>query len=106
MGRIYQCLAEKESQISNKCKTRLAELRATGGECKEDIEKFCASVPHAKGKLAQCLTEHLNELSEACKNLAPGAKGGPAPVAAPAAAAAVPKAPETAAPAAADAGPR
>src|SRR5438105_4935415 len=34
-GRIYKCLAEKEQELSSNCKARLAELRATGGECKE-----------------------------------------------------------------------
>ena len=54
-GRLYRCLAEKEAELSNTCKKRLAELRASGAECKADIEKFCASVPHTRGKLAECL---------------------------------------------------
>ncbi len=101
MGRIYKCLAEKESELSNSCKKRLAELRATGGECKEDIEKFCASVPHSRGKLAECLTQHHDELSEGCKALSAKAKGATPSTSAPAAA--PPKAPEAGG---ADAGPR
>src|SRR5262249_50806376 len=97
---------------------------ATGGECKEDIQKFCASVPHAKGRLAQCLTEHHDQLSEGCKALSAQAKGAtaaapaaaaaaaggvapPAPAAAPAAPpAAAPNAPDSATAPAADAGAR
>jgi hypothetical protein len=65
------------------------EIRTTGGgECKDDIAKFCASVPHAKGLLAKCLEQHLNELSDACKALASKAtaSGAAAPGGAPAAA--------------------
>ena len=36
-GRIYKCLTEKEQELSNSCKARLAELRATGGECKRRL---------------------------------------------------------------------
>src|SRR5262249_4435779 len=91
-GRIYRCLADKESELSNNCKARLNELRATGGECKEDIAKFCADVPHTKGKLAQCLTAHHAELSDGCKALSAHAKAATASATAPAAAA--PKAQE------------
>jgi len=41
-GRIYRCLAEKEQELSRNCRKRLTELRSTGGECKDDIDKFCA----------------------------------------------------------------
>ena len=110
MGRVYQCLTEKENELSNSCKARLANLRATGGECKADIEKFCASVPHTRGMLAKCLSEHHDELSEGCKTLSARAKGGAAPtaaVAAPATApAAAPAAPSAPASAPTDAGKR
>lgn len=92
MGRLYQCLTEKENELSNSCKARLANLRATGGECKGDIEKFCASVPHTRGMLAKCLSEHHDELSEGCKTLSVRAKGGAPPTAAVAAPATVPAA--------------
>lgn len=106
-----RCLAEKEAELSNTCKKRLAELRSSGAECKDDIEKFCASVPHTRGKLAECLFSHHDELSEGCKALSAKAKAAastpaaatPAavstpPAAAPAPTAATPaKAPEPAA---------
>lgn len=37
------------------------------GACKADIQKFCASVPHEKGQVRSCLTEHSADLSDACK---------------------------------------
>ena len=96
-GRLYKCLAEKESELSNTCKARLTELRATGGQCKADIEKFCASIPHTRGKLAQCLSEHHAELSEGCKTMAVPGKAAAAASSAPPPAAAAATPPATAA---------
>jgi hypothetical protein len=66
----------------------MTELRTTGGECKEDIAKLCASVPHTKGMLAKCLEQHHDQLSEGCKALSTKARSAAAASsAAPAAAA-------------------
>lgn len=35
--------------------------------CAEEIEKFCKDVKPGEGRIAKCLKEHENELSEACK---------------------------------------
>jgi len=62
----------------------MTEIRTTGGgECKDDIAKFCATVPQARGMLAKCLDQHHAELSEGCKALASkaGAAAGAAPAA-------------------------
>jgi hypothetical protein len=37
------------------------------GACKADVEKFCAGVEHAKGKIHECLTQHQADLSDTCK---------------------------------------
>jgi len=67
----------------------MTELRTTGGECKDDIAKLCASVPHTKGMLAKCLEQHHDQLSEGCKALSTKARSAAAASsAAPAAAAA------------------
>ena len=34
--------------------------------CKSDVEKFCGSVEHGKGKIRGCLQEHMTDLQEAC----------------------------------------
>jgi hypothetical protein len=35
--------------------------------CKDDKMKFCKDVKAAGGKVADCLEQHMNELSDACK---------------------------------------
>jgi hypothetical protein len=53
----------------------MTEIRTTGGaECKDDIAKFCATVPQARGMLAKCLDQHHDELSAGCKALASKAR--------------------------------
>lgn len=38
-----------------------------GGNCKADIEKFCKNVQPGQGRIVQCMKQHENELSHACK---------------------------------------
>ena len=35
--------------------------------CKDDRDKFCADVKAAGGKVAECLEQHVKELSPDCK---------------------------------------
>ncbi len=44
-----------------------APAAAGKGACKADVQKFCADVEHAKGKIHECLTQHAADLSDACK---------------------------------------
>jgi cysteine rich repeat protein len=45
-----------------------ADVSAQGrGPCAEDAAKFCKDVQPGKGRMAQCLKEHENELSPSCK---------------------------------------
>ena len=37
------------------------------GACKADVQKFCNGVEHANGKIRACLTEHVTDLSDTCK---------------------------------------
>ncbi len=37
------------------------------GPCTEDVAKFCKDIQPGGGRMAQCLKEHQNELSSACK---------------------------------------
>jgi hypothetical protein len=79
----------------------MTEIRTTGGECKDDIAKFCASTPHTKGMLAKCLEEHHDQLGDACKALSSKARGAASAAPVPAGgAAAAPAAAATTAPAA------
>ncbi|HEX9136877.1 MAG TPA: cysteine rich repeat-containing protein, partial [Nitrospirota bacterium] len=45
-----------------------ADVFAQGhGPCAEDAAKYCKDVQPGQGRMAQCLKEHGNELSAACK---------------------------------------
>ncbi len=45
-----------------------ADVFAQGsGPCAEDAAKYCKDVQPGQGRMAQCLKEHENELSAACK---------------------------------------
>ena len=35
--------------------------------CKPDIARFCSQVPPGQGRIKACMKEHLQELSEPCK---------------------------------------
>lgn len=37
------------------------------GPCAEDVAKLCKEVQHGGGRMMDCLKEHENELSSACK---------------------------------------
>jgi hypothetical protein len=37
------------------------------GACSADIQKFCADVEHGKGKIRECLKQHIADLVGPCK---------------------------------------
>ena len=41
--------------------------RAVLQACKPDIARFCSQVPPGQGRIKACMKEHLQELSEPCK---------------------------------------
>jgi pyruvate dehydrogenase E2 component (dihydrolipoamide acetyltransferase) len=107
-GAILACLGDKSGKLSHACKSRLETLKkdylASAADCEPDIEKFCATVPHAGGKVMACLKKHAKDLSAPCVALAARLKEtalAPHGSAAAAAAAAAPAAAAAAAPAAA-----
>ena len=38
-----------------------------GTNCKADIAKYCANVPHGTGAVPACLAKHKDKLTTACK---------------------------------------
>jgi hypothetical protein len=72
---IAQCLREHAAELSAACRER---MQAAGGRtgqsrgelrdaCGSDVQTFCNDVQPGGGGLAQCLREHLAELSPECK---------------------------------------
>lgn len=50
--------------------TAQASAQQKPSPCAEDAAKFCKGVQQGGGRIAQCLKEHANELSAACKSQA------------------------------------
>ena len=44
-----------------------AGARAVLQTCKPDIAQFCSQVPPGQGRIKACMKEHLQQLSEPCK---------------------------------------
>jgi Cysteine rich repeat len=41
--------------------------RAVLQACKPDIARFCSQVPPGQGRIKACMKDHIQELSEPCK---------------------------------------
>ena len=41
--------------------------RAVLQACKPDIRQFCSQVPPGQGRIKACMKDHMQELSEPCK---------------------------------------
>jgi Cysteine rich repeat len=71
-GRIAQCLAQHEADLSAACKQKRDSFREQTEEiraaCEGDARKFCAGVEPGGGRIARCLQQHANELSDACRS--------------------------------------
>ncbi|HXX29775.1 MAG TPA: cysteine rich repeat-containing protein [Myxococcaceae bacterium] len=83
---IAQCLDSQQDKLSAACKAQIdarkAKAEAARQACQPDVEKFCSNVPQGGGQVMQCLRQHQNELSDACKAAHQG-KRGPPPAAQP-----------------------
>jgi hypothetical protein len=70
-GRIMQCMKEHENELSPACKERIAEMKKGAQEvreaCQEDVLKLCKDIEPGGGRIINCLREHENDLSPACK---------------------------------------
>ena len=87
-GRLVTCLLANTSKLSPACQQVLEEHRQRGSKrrtpgkgkaawarsCMGDIKKLCAGVPAGAGRIAECLTQHQSELSDACKAVFPPKK--------------------------------
>ena len=70
-GRIAACLKQHEPDLSAGCRQRIAEAKEEGKElaaaCKPDAEKLCPGVQPGQGRVADCLKQHQDQLSGACR---------------------------------------
>lgn len=69
-GRVLECLARKESQLSPTCKTAMAPVKphiiAWRDACGTDIDQHCSTLPPTSIML-NCLGAHWSTLQPSCK---------------------------------------
>lgn len=76
-GRLLACLFAYDDKLSGQCEFALYNAavrleRALGtiayvvSECDDEIESHCTDVAAGEGRIAQCLVDHRDDLSEAC----------------------------------------
>jgi hypothetical protein len=78
-GRVLACLYAFEDKVSDQCayavydaalqlEQAVAALKYAAGQCKDDLQKFCADVKPGKGRGLQCITKNEKDVSQACKD--------------------------------------
>lgn len=76
-GRILACLYAHEDKLSGQCQYALYDaavrlerainaITYVANECRADIESTCAGVQAGEGRIAQCLDENRDSLSDTC----------------------------------------
>lgn len=76
-GRVLACLYAHSDKLSGKCEYALYDaatqlerfidaLSYLAQECHNDLEKYCSSVPAGEGRLAQCLLDQKDKISDRC----------------------------------------
>jgi len=76
-GQMIKCLSDHQSELSEACRQRRAELmqgfqaglEKSKAACQADIDKLCKGVPEGEGRVMRCLREHVAELSEPCRKV-------------------------------------
>lgn len=54
----------------------LAQTAEQKAACKADYKKFCPGVMPGGGRLIQCLSQHINDLTPACQKAVKASSGG------------------------------
>jgi hypothetical protein len=76
-GRILACFYAHEDKLSGRCSYALYEAAAVleqfsaaithlARECQDDLMEHCSQVQMGEGRVATCLLDHKEEVSEAC----------------------------------------
>ncbi len=77
-GRLLACFYAHEDKLSGRCGWALYEAAAklehfstavthVANACWDDLVEHCADVEMGEGRVAECLLEHENEVSEGCQ---------------------------------------
>jgi hypothetical protein len=70
-GRMMHCLKDNEGKLSPACAEKIKAAKERVEKeweaCKPDQEKFCKGIEPGQGRVAGCLSEHRDALSEACR---------------------------------------
>lgn len=70
-GRVNQCLAQHEAELSAACRDARAQamqrIEKFRQACAADMQKFCKDVKPGGGRVAKCLKANETQLSPACK---------------------------------------
>lgn len=70
---MARCLKAHLDDLSPACKERLATAHGAGARrvlhdaCAEDLRTLCSGIEPGGGRMRQCLKEHRDQLSAACK---------------------------------------
>ena len=78
-SRVAACLYAHSDKLSGRCEYALydamaqlqrfvAAVQYVVTECDEDLEKHCADIPIGEGRVAACLMDHEEELTDRCSN--------------------------------------
>ncbi len=78
-GRTLACLYAFEDRVSDKCvyalwdaaaelEQAVAAVKFAASQCKDDLQKFCASVPLGEGRGLACLQKNEKDVSQGCKD--------------------------------------
>jgi hypothetical protein len=78
-GRILACFYAFEDKLSDACvyalydaaaqlEQAVAAVKYAAGQCKDDLQKFCADVKPGQGRGLACLHKHDKDVSQPCKD--------------------------------------
>jgi len=75
-GDLKRCLTTHRANLSSTCQTHLAErqrkhknMRDFRRACGKDVRSHCQGVKPGQGRIAQCLMDHEDKLSQGCLDL-------------------------------------
>lgn len=70
-GNMARCLKEHAGELSPACQENIAKMKEKIRDfrqaCTDDMKKLCAGTRRGGGRIIQCMKQHEDELSPACK---------------------------------------